>query len=199
MARSPGGELARLFLSVPAPPEILSALADARHAFEEAGAPPLRWVRPDGIHLTLKFLGETPVSRMEEIVAAIADVTGATRPHTLRLGGFGVSNRRRPRVLWAELAGDRAETVELAARLDERLGRQGFARESRPLTPHLTLARVPEHSGDAARRTLVRLTASLGPPPPQPLPVRAVLLMRSTLGPDGARYAELARAEWRAP
>lgn len=188
-----GSERARLFIAVPVPAAIRDALTEARRAFEAAGAPPLRWVRADGIHLTLKFLGETPLSRRAEIETAMAEAAARTLVHRLRLDGFGLFGGRRPHTLWAGLEGDVAQLRALAARLDRHLGQLGFSLENTPLTPHLTIARVPSRTDARTGRMLQRAVEDLAAlPPPLPLLVETLQLIRSDLRRDGARYTVLA-------
>lgn len=186
------GEQARLFIGVAAPPAVIDALAAVRRELEAAGVPRLRWVRPGALHLTLKFLGDTPIQRQAEIVGVMERAIGGTAPQALRLDRLQLFGNRRPRVLWADLGGDVAGVIALAARLDAELARLGFAAESRPFTPHLTLARVPDSLADADRRSLHELLRLVAPPLPVPLPVEAITLVRSRLGAEGPRYEPLA-------
>lgn len=183
---------ARLFIGVPASAAVIDALAAVRRALEATGVPRLRWVRPDALHLTLTFLGDTPIQRQAEIVGAMERAVGGTPPQTLRLDRLQLFGNRRPRVLWADLSGDVEGVIALAARLDAELAGLGFAAESRPFTPHLTLARVPVSLANADRRTLHELLRLVAPPPPVALPVEAITLVRSRLGADGPRYESLA-------
>ena len=180
----------RLFIAVPVPPPVGAALAAARAAFEQAGAPRLRWVRPEGLHLTLRFLGNTAPERVETITAAIGAAARQTPAHTLHLDAYG-TNGGRLRVLWTTLGGDVEETRALAARLGAALAAEGWPHATRPLRPHITLARTPHGLSAADRETLRRLLGGVPPPPPLPLPVEAIHLFQSTLGPAGAQYAAL--------
>ena len=189
---------ARLFVAVEPPTEIVAALAAAHDAFTAAGAPRLRWARPEGVHLTLKFLGETPLARCGAIEAALLEAA-ATAPHLLRLSGYGLFGGRRPRVLWVGLAGEVEETAACAARLERALSARGFPPEARPFSPHLTLARLPARAGGPQHDALRAALAAVAAPPPLPLPVTALSLIRSRLEPAGARYETLTRQELRPP
>ncbi len=187
--------VARLFIAVMVPAPVLAALREAREAFEQAGAPPLRWVRPEGIHLTLKFLGDTALTRQGDIEAAMAEAASATAAHELRLGGFGLFGGRRPRVLWAGLDGRVEELIACAAQLDQSLGRVGFEQEKRPLAAHLTLARVPQGTSAGERAALSEAVKRVAAPSPLALPVTELRLVRSRLGRGGARYETIAIKE----
>jgi 2'-5' RNA ligase len=176
----------RLFVACELPPEALEALAQLQSKLREQGGGRLRWVRPEGIHLTLKFLGEvSPEKAAERIV----------EPFTLdlrfdRLGSFG--GRMRLRVLWVGLAGDVEELAAIAETVESALGPLGFPREARPFAPHLTLARVPDDMGVEARSRLSDLVAAYKLPPLPSMSISEVSLMQSFLSPAGARYEQRA-------
>jgi 2'-5' RNA ligase len=161
---------------------------------EERGADGLRWVRPEGIHLTLKFLGEVPARRLEAIERVLARAVREPFRFSVqmaKLGSFGGSTGLR--VVWVGLEGEVEGLVRLAARVDAALEPLGFPRERRPFAAHLTLARVKEGASPQDRRRLFELVRSLEPPSLPALTLDVVSLMRSTLEPGGARYQCLAR------
>ena len=133
----------RLFIAVPVPSAVRVELQRARRHFERSGAPRLRWIRAEAIHLTLKFLGDVPSVRIGVVERELEEICAETQRHALRLTGFGVFGGRRPRVLWAGLDGAVADTVKLAGAIDVHLAAHGFPLERRDFRPHLTLARVP--------------------------------------------------------
>ena len=188
----------RLFVACELPPEALDALGRIQAELRERGAGRLRWVRPEGIHLTLKFLGAVAPDRAQRVADALA--AAIVEPFTLalrfdRLGSFG--GRMRLRVVWVGLAGDVEELAALAATVEKALGPLGFPRDSRPFAPHLTLARVPDEVGIEERSRLADLVAAYTLPeiacPSGPgLTVSEVSLMQSFLLPGGARYEQRA-------
>lgn len=107
-----------------------------------ASALPVRWVREDAVHLTIKFLGEQPAGRESEIAAALAPVAARARPFGLSVNGLGAfPDARRPRVLWAGL--EPVPALELLQHdVELTLAQLGFESEARPFHPHLTLGRV---------------------------------------------------------
>lgn len=186
-----GSPSLRLFVAILLPDSWLALLGDAQRDLRQAGLS-LRYVRPEGIHLTLKFLGETPIERIAAIEVELATAAAATRPFTLELGGMGTFGPpSRPRVVWAGLGGDRRRLNELFDAVERTLLRTGTAPERRAFNPHLTLARVPDQipSTEAARivPALERRAAKTG----EPHVVDSISLMRSELGPGGARYSVL--------
>jgi 2'-5' RNA ligase len=183
----------RLFVACELPPEARDALGQVQSSLREAGAGRLRWVRPEGIHLTLKFLGAVAPDKAQRVIDALA--AAIVEPFTLnlrfdRLGSFG--GRARLRVLWVGLAGDVEELAVLAEKVERALGTLGFPRENRPFAPHLTLARVPDDMGIEERSRLSDLVAAYKLPPMPSLSISEVSLMQSFLLPTGARYEQRA-------
>jgi 2'-5' RNA ligase len=188
---SDGPDRPRLVVAVLLPDSWLAALGAVQDDLRRAGLR-LRYVRPEGIHLTLKFLGEVESARLASITAALQGPTVNLQPFRLSLGALGTFGPdRRPRVVWAGLRGDLASLGAVAEAVDVALAGAGFAREMRPFRPHLTLARVPDSlpADDAGRIAAalagVRTVASA------PLDVTGYALVRSELGPGGARYTTL--------
>lgn len=155
----------------------------------------LRPVRPEGVHLTLKFLGDVPADR----ISAIGDAVGrAATPHTpfaLSVSGVGAfPSGRAPRVLWAGIAGDLDRLVALHASVDGCLAELGFARERRAFNPHLTLARLRDSASREDRALSLRVLQANQPGDEWSFDVDGVALFQSTLGPGGAVYRRLFRA-----
>lgn len=183
---------ARLFVACELPDEVRDALGRVQNELRRAGARP-RWTRPEGIHVTLKFLGEVAVSRVEAISAALA---GAIEPFELRvrpaaaLGSFGGPSRLR--VVWVGLEGDTEALAALAERVEGALAPLGFPREGRPFAAHLTLGRVPDSASIEERRRLAALIQRHRSGPLPPMIVTTVSLIRSVLGPGGSVYDQIA-------
>jgi len=185
------GEQLRLFVAIELPGEVRDALGRLQHELQRRGRTQLRWVRPEGIHMTLKFLGETPAERVPAIEEALAGAVEGVLAHSLALGVLGTFGGRSPRVLWIDLIGDLEPLLGLQRRVDDALAKISFPREARAFSPHLTLARVrPETARDVAAAIGEAIkdsrTAS------HRIPVREVSLMRSTLRPSGAVYERVA-------
>lgn len=155
----------------------------------------MRWpvvaVPPDKLHVTLKFLGEASLELCEVIPSRIAEAVSGQPPFLLgveRLDAF--PDAVRPKVIWAGLI-DAGPLVAIAQRLEEMMEPLGFARESRPFRPHLTLARIkgrPPHQ----LFELVRRHAETGFGTCE---IRSVEFMRSDRERDGARYSTLASCD----
>jgi 2'-5' RNA ligase len=151
----------------------------------------LRYVRPEGIHLTLKFLGETPAHLVPRIGPALAEVAARATACSIELGAAGFfGSSRRPRVVWRGVAGDRACLDALAHSVDEALAAVGFTREDRGFNPHLTLARVPDDLPPADVARIGPAVQALGRPSAGAFALERLSLMRSVLQRGGARYSE---------
>ena len=184
----------RTFIAIPIDPAILARLAAVQQALRAAGAP-VSWTRPEGIHLTLKFLGDVPEDRMPDIGTALTTLALAHTAFALSVDGVGgFPTLHRPRVLWAGIGtgGDAAGAV--ARDIETALTPLGFPPETRPFTPHLTLGRVkaPEGLDRLAALLTQQADAHFGA-----MRVEAIQLIRSDLSPTGARYTVLCRAPLR--
>lgn len=193
----------RLFLAVPLPPSVRELVA-ALVADLTAEGWPVRWVAAEGAHLTLHFLGETAPERAELLRLALPLVVARHAAFDLRTAGLGVfPNARRPRVIWLGLHGPAHRLETLHRDLGEALAGLGFPVGAEPLRAHVTLGRVrntgtpgfPLRDLPAAIRRRLAAVGDGGTavPPARPLPVREVELVRSFLGPGGARYEAVGR------
>lgn len=150
----------------------------------------IRWVRPDGIHLTIIFLGDVPLESLPRMGDRMGAVCRAFGPFDLALTGPGVfPNNRRPRVLWLGLDGELQRLTAFKEALEERLMPFGIKPEGRNFRPHLTLGRFrgTGSPGSILEETLARfkdLTSG-------PCIHRELHLYRSDLRPQGAVYTKL--------
>lgn len=184
-------ERPRLFVAVELDGHVQQALSRLQHELQSHGLQGLRWVRPEGIHLTLKFLGETPRDSLTAIVEALSASTAGVPPHRLSLGRLGTfGTRNAPRVLWLNLEGDLDALLRLQEQVERALSPMGFPTEKRRFSPHLTLARVRPEDARAVAAPLAEAVASVTAPKAQ-IEVRELTLMLSKLSPAGAVYTRL--------
>jgi RNA 2',3'-cyclic 3'-phosphodiesterase len=181
----------RSFIAAELPAELAGALGRLQADLGAAGVR-ARWVRPERIHLTLRFLGQVPVetvARLAEALAAAADGQPALRLRALGLGVF--PGPRRPRVVWVGLAGETEAFGSLQRRLEQALAARGIPPEGRPFRAHLTLGRFAETGspGPVAEALGVHSGRELGR-----FDLRELVLFKSELRPAGAVYTALARA-----
>ena len=185
--------MARVFVAVDLPEGVERALGEAARSLREARIEGLRPVRQEGVHLTLKFLGDVPESRLDEVARAVSDPVAGHRPFDISTGGFGAfPNTRRPLVLWVGIEGSVGPLMLLQADVDAALGALGFPTETRSFHPHLTLARLGRGMSARARRESLDALESMGSVAGMSIPVGSVSLVESILGHGGARYVRLA-------
>jgi 2'-5' RNA ligase len=187
----------RSFIAIDLPESLRRSLAEKSEMLSANIAPrAIRWVRPEGIHLTLKFLGDVDPAGMEKARQAISETVPHFSPFTFSVEGLGCfPNARRPRVIWVGVHEESGELAALVEALERAFADHGFERENRGFHPHLTLGRVRRGVSKAdyhiIRETLARTgRLSLGD-----VHVREVLLYRSELKPSGAVYTRLLAAK----
>jgi len=149
----------------------------------------VRWVRPEGIHLTLKFLGNIEDRLVDGIVGSLKGTCRKFHAFHCEVRGVGVfPGARAPRVLWAGIA-DHDSLISLQQDIDTGISSLGFEREGRKYTPHLTLGRFRSSEGKIIllNRMEGYKELSLGI-----IDVNHISLMRSDLGPAGAKYTRIA-------
>lgn len=184
----------RAFIAVELPDDIKGELAGLIDRLRRGRERAVKWVVPDGIHLTLKFLGNIQSEQVDDIVIAVERAAGNAAPVMLqldRLGGF--PNMRSPRVAWVGLSGDTAAIIGLQQEIERSLVPLGFALENREFAPHLTLGRVRERATHKERADLGRALTATPVLRRAAFGVTAITLMQSTLTPAGAVYGRLAR------
>ena len=178
----------------------------ARWLREGRGGDGVRWVRPEALHVTLRFLGDIDPARAAPLASRARLETAALRPFVLRLGPAELfPTPRRPRVVALGLE-PAAPLEELAGAIERAVVAEGFAPEERGFRAHLTLGRVKTTGPRQAKRAARRGRAESGPPQDRRLPsvtsaplpaeefaVEEVVLFRSELSPAGSHYTPLER------
>jgi 2'-5' RNA ligase len=186
----------RAFIAIELPDPVKDSLLSLEDRLRPAEHPYMKWVDPQGIHLTLKFLGNIKSDQVPQIIEAIAPLARGLSSLELQIGGLGVfPNLQRPRVIWVAVTGQVEPLIALQRDIDQALSPLGFSREGRTFTPHLTLGRLRERASPGERKSigeLVMATESEGIPA---MEVNEISLMRSTLTPSGAIYSRLASIE----
>jgi len=184
----------RLFVGVPLPEHACAAVADLVDVVRasEPERSHLRWVRMDGLHLTIRFLGPTQPDRVPAIGAALAMLAGTIAPFEVVLAGGGAfPSAARPRALWLAVGVGSAGLIALADGVSRALVPLGWPLEERPFRPHLTLARADGVAAGPA--TAARLTSAAAD-----LEVRftaaEIVLMESHTGRGPARYESVLTA-----
>ena len=180
-------ETIRTFIAVPLPEAVITYLGQLIEHLRQA-APEVKWVKPASIHLTLKFLGNLKPDELERVFRGMETLfrqpPSQFEVQTGIIGAF--PNFRRPRVLWVGLQGDNLHQLqELQHRVEEAMAEQGFPREDRSFSPHLTLGRIKFLKHQESLQQAIRDW----PIKHLPFPVPVVQVMRSELKPGGAVYS----------
>jgi len=189
----------RVFAALELPPELQRQLAEVQTGFKTLmPGDCVRWVKPGGIHLTLKFYGEVLAEQVSEIEAGLGRSAASAEPIHVTVGGLGVfPNPRRPQVIWTALQGELSPLQRLHEAVEREALALGFKPEARAFTPHLTLGRVRAGVKAAEQERLIQTLAKarvqrLGDFNPGHLS-----LMRSELRPGGSEYTRLFAAALR--
>jgi 2'-5' RNA ligase len=183
----------RLFVAVEPPSPVLEAVREAQSRLKrDVPDGVVRWVRPEGVHLTLKFLGDVPLNQLDDLQVALTSAAAGCHGFSLDVKGVGCfPDTRRPRVVWLGLSGDLRDLHALKARVEEQVSPLGYPTENRAFHPHLTLGRAGRRAsrddlaalGELVERTTVETLAGWS--------VGALSLMRSQLKPGGAIYTQI--------
>jgi RNA 2',3'-cyclic 3'-phosphodiesterase len=177
----------RLFVALDIPEEVRNSLVELVAQLQPS-CQNARWARVEGLHVTLKFIGEAPLEKVEVIKTALSSIpTRASIPIDFHGLGF-FPNERRPRVLWAGIESD-AELSELASHVETALESIGIPRETRPFAAHLTLARFESPRGVDALHAAIQKSDSLDF---GRTTAKEFYLYQSVLKRGGAEYTRLA-------
>lgn len=178
----------RTFVAIELPESIQSVLSDIQRELKRTDAD-VRWVRPENIHLTLKFLGTIKENMVRDITDVLQKASGNFRTFALTVSGVGVfPNMRSPRVVW--VGTDQSDKlIDLQRDIEEGLASLGFEREKRKFAAHLTLGRFKSAHG---KRTFVDTLETYRERGFGSFHVGSVSLMKSDLSPAGAKYTRIA-------
>ena len=183
----------RTFIAIELTDALHRALFEAQAQFKrDRAARAVRWVAPDNIHITLKFLGDVDADRMPALRRALADACVGSAPFTLTIGGAGAfPNPRHPNVVWIGARGQIEVAARLAQKIDDACAALGFPREERPFSPHLTLGRVKRDALPSERQLVSAMIEHAQIGDLGELRVERVSVMKSELKPGGSAYTRL--------
>ncbi|MAF51558.1 MAG: RNA 2',3'-cyclic phosphodiesterase [SAR202 cluster bacterium] len=189
-------EKIRAFIAIRMPDAINVALGGAVHAIDAAGIRGVRTVRSDGIHLTLKFLGDIERERVADVSEAIGRAASVVDPFELQIGEAGVfPNWRAPRVFWLGLEGELEALGRLHGAVESEIASVGFEPDTRVYQPHLTLARIRDNASPDDRRQAADVFSSLALASELHIDGDHASLMRTTFTPQGAVHDALFTAQ----
>ena len=183
----------RLFLAIDIPPHARETVVSIQNRFKTLDLN-ASWVRPGNIHLTLKFLGDTPLEQVANIKKSVSEAVDSISVFEVALDGVGVfPNLKKPRVLWVGLKDPHKHLNVLQENIDAKMMKLGFPGERKNFAPHLTLARIKHAKGKIKEsfEDLKREIESVPPMDSEFFQVDSVRLIQSELTPKGSIYTIL--------
>ncbi len=179
----------RAFIAVELPDSVRQEVASLQADFKSSGAD-VKWVDPENLHLTLKFLGDIEESQTAALKEALGAGIGGLTPLDIHLEGIGAFPKTTfPRVIWVGVNQGEKQLVELGEKAEQACVGLGFPREERPFSAHLTIGRV--RSKDRLAPLIKKLQVAEFRAT-APAPVTKIILFQSTLSPKGPIYTPLA-------
>lgn len=183
----------RLFIALDLAADVRTMLRDTQARLQHRRLP-VRWVDPDGAHVTLKYLGSVEHGQVDLLAAHLATIAVRHQPFTLRTGALGAfPDLQRTRVVWLAIDGDRTPLGQLRDDVEHTIAPLGFPTEDRPFAPHLTLGRTHKDVTAQDRAVVGRAIGEQAAPRAVAWGVDAITLFRSDSGPAGARYTIINR------
>ena len=177
----------RTFVGVDLPPAVKTQIRQIMGQLKPLGRM-IRWVRPEGMHLTLKFLGEIAEERLAMVYQAVEKGVVGISPFSFALAGLGgFPNLHRPRVIWLGVSQGGESLKKLQDQVENQLAGCGFPKEKRSFSPHLTIGRVKSLQGIQPLLDRISTISYQS----EEITVSAVKVMRSQLKPTGAEYSAL--------
>ncbi|MDI6744478.1 MAG: RNA 2',3'-cyclic phosphodiesterase [Thermodesulfovibrionales bacterium] len=177
----------RCFISLELPEELKKNIYIPIEKLKATGAD-VRWVQPENLHLTLKFLGDTTEEQLKNISEKLISLAKAHERFYLHISGAGVfPNLKHPRVVWLGMH-DSEEVIRLQRDIDESMEGLGFKRDEKQFAPHLTIGRVGSLKNKDA---LMKELATLKEVDFGKIKVINITLMKSELKPGGAEHFKL--------
>ena len=193
-------EQVRSFIAIELPDELKQGLTQLEAQLKMGKQPWVKWVDPYSIHLTLKFLGSIAVDRIGEITKAMEEAVQGISPFHLEAKDLGVfPNLRQVQVIWVGISGEVDKLSQLQQHLESNLACLGFAPESRPFTPHLTLARLRNQASLDEQQKFGQLIANTRFEATYTIKVDAISLIKSQLTREGAIYSRISLVALKKP
>lgn len=184
----------RTFIAIELPREIKDFLSDLQDQLK-ASRSDFKWVEPQNIHLTLKFLGEINDEQLNKIIKILDDAAKSSKDFRIRIASVGAFPKINfPRVIWVGIDQGNRETKELAKTLEEKIEKIGIAKEDRPFSSHITIGRLRSPlNREGLVKELNNLVNNFGQRTLE-FHVTKITLFKSTLTPKGPIYEILYNA-----
>lgn len=178
----------RSFIAIELPQFLRSKLESLQRELKRQ-EPDVKWVRPEGIHLTLKFLGSISRDEIDRISNVLAGIVPRWPPFTMKIKGLGgFPSIRNPRVLWIGIQEGASEVLSLQRAIEKASLENNFPPEDRPFKPHLTLGRIRSPRGREALLASIETNRDMEI---GSFSAQEVSLFQSELKPSGALYTRL--------
>lgn len=175
----------RTFIAIEIPGDIRKRLADYINMLDRLCGNNVKWVKEDNLHFTVKFLGEIEQNDLETVNRCVAETIADIEPFTVGLSDVGFfPSSRNPRVVWIGTDGGEDELLGIYQNLESCLESEGFDRDSKPFSPHLTIGRVKRNGKLVLPGTFVEFE-------PVKFEVSSLAVIKSSLTPDGPIYEKL--------
>ncbi len=176
----------RLFIACPLELKLIKKLAELQEYLKKkSGNEKIRWVPPENIHLTLKFLGECSPALCSKIIGVLTEAAGGSGPYEGCADRGGVfPSLRRPRVLWVRFSDRDSHTGKLKRAIDKNLQKIGFEPDHRKFLPHLTIGRIKKPSKNSLAGEVLVNECEVK----EKSLISSVNIYESILKPSGASY-----------
>ncbi|ACZ62341.1 RNA 2',3'-cyclic phosphodiesterase [Dehalococcoides mccartyi] len=186
-------ELVRTFIAIELPPELKTALGSFQNSLS-IPTQAVKWVNPESMHLTIKFLGDTQLGQISNIIKGLekaAQVCSSFSLCTNRIGAF--PSLSSPKIIWLGLEGEIEKLNTLFAEVEKNISGLGFPAEQREFAPHLTLGRLRESASKIDLQTAAETLKTTPPVPKTSFKATHIHLFKSQLLPAGPIYTKLAK------
>jgi RNA 2',3'-cyclic 3'-phosphodiesterase len=185
-------ELIRSFIAIELPPEVKSDLDSLQKMLITKQQDWIKWVSPESMHITLKFLGDVASDKIDEIKMGIEESSVGIPPFNLQIKGLGVfPNLKRMQIIWVGIAGDISYLKQIQKNIENNLSILGYPAENREFTPHLTLGRIRYSIPPLDQQKLAQLIEGYNFTSSHEIQVNSINLMKSQLTPRGPIYTRM--------
>ena len=183
----------RSFIAIELPSKIKTELSGLVGRLSPKYQRSVKWVNPEGIHLTLKFLGSVPEEKISDIIDVLDDIASESHPFELCLDEVGAfPNLKSPRVAWVGISGNLHDLSSIHRKIENSIVHLGFEKEKRVFSAHLTIGRVKDSTNKIERADIGRDLSVSAIKQSLPFSINGFTLMKSTLTPKGAIYEQIA-------
>jgi len=184
-------ETIRSFIAIELPGSLHKELSEAETILRKSNAD-VKWVNPENIHITLKFLGNVTPEKIKEIEKLLDEFTKGLAPFSIEAKGLGAFPKLAyPRVIWAGIEDQTGKLKEIAENFDGAISKLGFEKENREFSAHLTLGRVRSPKNKEKLKEIIEKTPFLSV---VDIKVDKIVLFKSTLTQSGSIYTKLYEA-----